>query len=710
MNMSIGMAFVFFLLGGFHPAQTSDVNDNINRVVNPSFEFIYTTNTYGKIPLHWERYSGSGHCFNDSGDSYQGERSWELRDTDSNGSVSLQSEPIPVTPGYVYRTQVWAKKSSASVTSQFYLSFYDDNDNLLYNPLTSVGSVGNWSTTTEEWTAPANSSYARILLYSSYASVGTTYVDSVSLTLADERISDGDFDDATTGELPVHWKVYATHTGTVQDAQIDGGNMRLRLTDTNANEPSGVYYKVPASGGVPYKFSASVRKVDGGSAMIYLEFYDTNNSLLSSSSRYTSSSVYTNLSIAEIAPSNAVYAKVLCYINGASTGTAYFDEISFAEDYGTFYAGPSSSGTGLGDTPGNCAEYIDTNFWNLVDAAANTYPVKVVLLTGDYWSFWKLAGIGNETFPILITGENPFSVNYKGSSSTANYMLVYDCRNIIFRHFHFSDASDANEYEYVMRFGDSGYVTKDIRCEGLTYSRLQKVKYGATGAHYGVTNLVWDHCVWTHIGTNTAAHCIYNCYGSSSHITDCHFEDCSGGYVKFRNKAEGTVSYSTFLSSGTHPIGYVDHTHQVFIQIAAVNPNGYSRDEYIGTNFWFHHNSFTYLNPDSSSGYRSPFCIKIDGGSPVSNTNYYRVPPAIGAEFMNTNISVSTRRGYMHDYFGMDLPEDCRITDNTYSGCWTNRFSLAVSPDYEDRQTWWYQPLWSNPDINCYLDDLVDLD
>ncbi len=735
MDMFSGMSCLGFLMAlSSSPAPEPGVdflstNQRVNQIRNPSFEFVWTADAAGSLPSYWSRFSGIS-LADDASSARQGDHSFKIDDNSASASAGLWSDPVPVVPGRVYTVRAWVKRSSTSMDSRLYIKCFDAGTNLVATlPSAPVGAVGSWGEGTKTFAAPEGTALVRVLLYSGNASTGSVSFDCVSLVLADERVWDGDFSAATPGQLPPHWSVPAgTPDSQTQETFDDNGNKLLRIVDNQTDASSTALYVVPATPGVPYRFSADVRRVGGssGDPSIELKFYDSNHYRIATAGTSTDSTGFASLSLSSIAPEGTAYAKVFCTIGNNATGTADFDNISFAENYVNRYA--SSAGTGDGLSASSPAFYTSSNFWSTVNVAASNAPVKVTFMEGEYTNRWLLSEVGNADNSILIAGEDPFAIDYTAAVETnREYILVYDCQNLVFRHFHFSAEEDQNkldakdyriyDYIYAMRFGyvqwdQNGHIVGDrpahnIRNEGLTFTGLLLMRYGATGANYASHHIVWDTCSWAYMGWDAYDHCIYN--ANSSHdllIENCYFQDANGAYVRFRNRSEGAVENCTFLSTGIQPNGSPwGHVHHPFIQLTAVNPDGYTRDELLGRDFQFQENSFAYENT-SGVGKRCPFSIKVDTIAPTSHPTWFLVPPADGEQIKDTANSVSLRNGLVLQYFGVDMGNDFTIGGNIYSGCWSALFTLSCKPADTN---YWYQELWNDESMNCDISALPGL-
>lgn len=720
MNGMVLLGFMFIL-----PAcpPTRAMNETINMIRNPSFEFKTINNVYGNIPLYWERYKGSNIAVSIT--NKQGGYSLMLVDT-GNDDVGVWTEKIPVIPGRVYTARAWGRKSANSMYPKLYTRYCDINDNIVSNANVNVGSVNSWDEGVITATAPTNADYVRILLYSGTTlSAGTGYFDCVSFTLSGEQVSDGSFSNATVGTLPVHWKVYTSYNGASQTSQTDPltDDMALCLVDTLTTDDCGAYRYVPASPGVPYKLTASVRLLAGGAgnAKICQRFYDPTGALLTNVYTSTASDSYTTLTLTNTAPAGASYGMILCYMNDETKGTSYFDNISFTENYANFYAAPVQAGNGAGTNAATAACYTNIAWWsNTVNTAAAGSPVKATLLTGIYTNYCFIPNIGNPSNRILITGETPFSVDYGDDTTTPDNLFFHLTRstNITLRHLHFTGNDDpvmlvaaiTNKSVYAYKGVLLVSYSTNVTVEGLTFTDMRLLPAGAFSI-YGISyDITVNHCSWVRVGLSTSDHCIYAVKYSYVTVKDCYFQDNIGCYVRYRSGSEGTVQNNTFISTGTvHPP--VTNRHYSFVQMCGFN-SATSKNEMLGKHFYIAGNSFTY---ETQSGYRAPFWIHMSGpaptshdGNPESEGIWHLVPTNIGLDYIaNTNESVDVRNAYFQQYFGVNLKNDYVVTNNMYSGCWPRvKVMMSSTPDPSTNWTAGYSGIELD---NCNLSALLGL-
>lgn len=696
---------------------------SVNLIDNPGFEYkSLPDGAYGSLPLYWSKtYYSAGGTFGVTNEVKHGEQSLFVADASDSAAAGLSSDPIPVTPGYSYTLRGWGWRDSTSYAS-VYIRFYDSGDTLLRQESVAVGAAGQWTAGDVSATAPEDAEYVRVLLYSGSSSVGVCFFDSVSLVLAEERIGDGGFTNASTGVEPENWQSYGSGSFSVID---DGGNNILRVTDNSSSLSAGASYYSSAVPGTPYRLQANVRKASGsGYAKLYLSFYDADDTQLAIYSTGSSSGSFVQRSIGAVAPAGTVYARALCYSSTTDTGTADFDDVSFTRNYGTTqYAAPEAAGTGTGDSAANAAAYTSSNLWSAVNAAAATEPVRVVLLEGDYDSQWLVDGLGNADNNILIEGETPYAVNYCGTDG--NYFIyISDSRNVTFRHIHFSAYEDPNDlnlpyleqlstYDYygVLRLdgADPDSPTCDVRFEGLSFTHMLLPAWSATDPHYEYCHdIFWERCSWVTIGYDLYDHSVYCSDGAYNlDFESCFFQDCAGVYLRYRSGSKGRVENCRFISTGNMPTG--DHwsrVHWSFIQLFA-GVSASHPDEKLADHYAFKNNSFTY-EQTGLRGFLSPYQLYVSGPAPSSEPTFHLVPLADGAVIGDTTALTSTRNALFETYFGIDPSVAFDISGNTYSGCWSNLFMMNVYPDPVD--VYWTVPPSETASENVDIDKLVGLD
>ena len=275
------------------------------------------------------------------------------------------------------------------------------------------------------------------------------------------------------------------------------------------------------------------------------------------------------------------------------------------------YVAAQAVGNGDGRSPANAADFLSSTFWPQVQQLLAKKPVTVKFLGGNYIrayteKFLSLDGMGNEKNLLTLEGDPQHTVFSlpAGSVTKSQVIKVTNAVNITLKNFKFTGNGPAN---YVLNITtDAGKTTSRITIENCTWEDMNGVVYGATGAtKAGTHHITFKNCTFKRIGKNAGSHMIYNAY-SSHHISvvDSYFEDCTGDYIRFRDRCDyGVVKGTTF-----HQKAAVSGIK--FISMPLYNDGKPSiGNEAFATNYAFTNNTFISEVPDltafqfSNSGY-----------------------------------------------------------------------------------------------------------
>ena len=288
-----------------------------------------------------------------------------------------------------------------------------------------------------------------------------------------------------------------------------------------------------------------------------------------------------------------------------------------AADARQLFVAPVAVGRGDGADRDAAADFRDTKFWEGINARLAAGPMTVTFLAGSYvvsadparhQPMLQLTGLGDERHPLVIEGERAGAVvftRHAADRKLADYpaaeraglkgpglFFLVQSRNATVRRFTFT-APDV-PMGYTTNFAGG----RDLTIENCHWHDLQGVYYGATGTSGAATDHVtFKNCRFERVGSGGHAHMIYNAYDPVHiRLVDCHFEDCAGDYVRFRDSTDyGVVVGCTFRSTGKY-LG----RHQPFVAIPLFNddnpaaPKGEPNYEYFGTHFLICHNRFIY--------------------------------------------------------------------------------------------------------------------
>ncbi len=218
-----------------------------------------------------------------------------------------------------------------------------------------------------------------------------------------------------------------------------------------------------------------------------------------------------------------------------------------------FCVAPTARGNGLGGDEANAAAYTDSAFWNRVQETLEFDPVTVTLLDGDYTNRFELSLIGDAENSLTLSGESSTGVVFSGEVSSI--FSLYGCQNMVLENLNFTGSS--TNIGYAFRISTtSGVPSHDIVVRNCDWHDMPGIGYGASGVHYGSHHVTFENCSFKRIGHDSHAHMMYNAYNATNvNVVGCHFEDCSGSYVRFRGDASnyGMVSNCTFISTQTYP-------------------------------------------------------------------------------------------------------------------------------------------------------------
>jgi hypothetical protein len=157
----------------------------------------------------------------------------------------------------------------------------------------------------------------------------------------------------------------------------------------------------------------------------------------------------------------------------------------------------------------------------------------------------------------------------------------------------------------------------------------------------------------------------YNAYGPK-HIrfANCHFEDCAGDYVRFRDETDfGVVVGCTFISTGNYT-----GVNAPFISVPLFNddnpehPHGKPNYEYFGTHFLIANNLFYYAN-DSPEGSRIAVKFHHSGFDPPGRHHLLKSDEAR----LLAEGTVAEKRKFMSENFGIDT-QSVHFFNNRFRG------------------------------------------
>ena len=293
-----------------------------------------------------------------------------------------------------------------------------------------------------------------------------------------------------------------------------------------------------------------------------------------------------------------------------------------------FYVAPQQAGDGRGVSQATAASFHDMDFWSHVRQANQNGPVLVNFLDGKYtvssnaenaMPSLSLVDLGHKDHPLTLQGTSQNGVVFTRHPDDSmegkkgpGFLQITRSQNLVVRNLHFTGKQPIG---YATHFGGS----VNVLIEGCSWVDLPGVYYGATGtANASTDHVTFKDCVFKRVGSGGHAHMAYNAY-DPKHIrfVNCHFEDCAGDYVRFRDGTDfGVVVGCTFKSTGEYR-----NVNMPFITVPLFNDDDPAEQkrspnyEFFGTHFLIFDNTFIYAN-DRPEGVRVALLFHHSGFDP----------------------------------------------------------------------------------------------
>ncbi|GAA0492973.1 hypothetical protein Ade02nite_69800 [Paractinoplanes deccanensis] len=271
----------------------------------------------------WSQYGTGGNTVSTER-AYAGTRSVKIVDNTTTSGNGVESSRMVAAPGIRYTATAWVNAVNGS--PDLYLRFLDaDGEQIAAPAATYAGTANQWSRLQLTAFAPAGTEQVSVLLYSSYADLGTAYADAVELTRTPAvPLTNPGFESGLTG-----WTQYGAGGNSASADRAYEGVNAAKVVDSTATNGTGLESgRQPAVAGVSYTVSARVN-VTSGKPDLYVRFYNAAGDVLSSaaSQAWGPAGVWAPVSVTLTAPAGTERVGALFYSNQANTGTAYYDQV-----------------------------------------------------------------------------------------------------------------------------------------------------------------------------------------------------------------------------------------------------------------------------------------------------------------------------------------------------------------------------------------------
>lgn len=323
-------------------ASPGNAGDMMVRTVVPNSGFELDLNN-NQIPdwSYWPQGLASGLSLSD--DDYAGLRSMSVQKTVLGSSLGVESARLAVTPGDPYEATIKLKVLSLAGTGggtpQLFIRWFDGGGQLLNKDvITTVSSpeLNTWLDVRVGGVAPFDAESAEIFIYVPAATQLTGLVDEAGFyrKADDNYLVNAGFEESSGASTPPGWDLYSavqSPDSISVTTDPEAGSNYLEIVD-DSDRSVGLYNEpVAVTGNATYKADLKARLVSG-SQVVYIKFYSDTaglNEVGSKSYGLTQPSLgWGNITFEATAPGTAKTARVLLYSATATTGTAYYDDVS----------------------------------------------------------------------------------------------------------------------------------------------------------------------------------------------------------------------------------------------------------------------------------------------------------------------------------------------------------------------------------------------
>lgn len=269
--------------------------------------------------------------------AYSGDHSLRFTDLAPSAPTSALSERLTVEEDYAYTITAFVYLTGTNPLPNIYARYFDENGTVISSSVSSaLGPRDQWNRVTHSFEPPENAATFSVMLYTGLNSVGVTYFDAVTVTaqrpLTETVVLNPGFEEPLVDGLIPRWtQTFGTPDAvSLDDAIVHSGQYSARIVDTSDTVAQGIEStRFPVVGGENYRAVSHVYRAEG-SPLMYLRFYDSSGTLLSS----TASNITTPIGAWGVAihdersPQDATHASILLYSAGQTISDTYFDDVS----------------------------------------------------------------------------------------------------------------------------------------------------------------------------------------------------------------------------------------------------------------------------------------------------------------------------------------------------------------------------------------------
>lgn len=282
-----------------------------------------------------------------------------------------------------------------------------------------------------------------------------------------------------------------------------------------------------------------------------------------------------------------------------------------------YYVSPN--GTGNGTSAQTPAGYLDhANFWQTTVKNALETGNVTVWFARDIYSrgALELADFGSPINTLTIAAQTGTAAFEMRNDAGGVILSIRGGQRITVQDFVFTGDVSSVATSVTNGVNSSKNLSRWINFVRCKWQNLENLSYGALNITYGSQNITVDDCDFINVGPTASVHMIY-CYWNPCLLTikGSRFTDNKGDYIRFRADADyAIVKNCTFTSTGTsHDWG--------FLRVAVYNDFN-PGNEFLGGNFQFNGNVFTWASTSTDAARRYGTSFMATGHNVISPLDY----------------------------------------------------------------------------------------
>ena len=473
------LALVLGLFGGIPFVSTTAASNetqtdiNGNPIINLMKDMNADFNQVPTIP-GWSTMDGISqsdeHLYDDGG-------LWSLMLSDTSSSKSLWSisDKNAIEAGKKYSISAQVYGGIGQMTVYFYDANGTELTNLTVTKATTKAATS-WQTLSYEFTAADNAASLAVKLSSTEAGTATVWFDAVVLEKVPQQFTlsmpGGDFNAEWSGNTPNHWVF--NQNATITKAALSrydkgNGDYAVAIDTTKAKSYQLYTNNFPVLPGQPYTASIDIWQTAEMDGQLYIQFYTDADAKNRVGSKYVTyggkgtTDGWVTVTVNEIAPATANYARILVASPWGGAGTTYLDNatISFA----TEIVNPSYESKVNQSNGGPIGVYLDHKLKDAVSTTdAHTGSQALLTNKGLHWDTFRIQALPNEEYEATAWLKGTSEAIADSKTNTSILLYFFDANgteiNTARKQVNFTPTADWQQMKVPAKAPDNAYSLK----------------------------------------------------------------------------------------------------------------------------------------------------------------------------------------------------------------------------------------------------------